>query len=102
MRGNYDVAGRKAEAVTFGWQTFNWGESLYIRNGLNAVNPDQCGRHPRGGRRYPQPLLSGAGHQRCAHRCRMDFSLEAFDEFICGQKAQLDPVRHISSAPTLP
>jgi len=38
VRGKYGVGGQ-SESVTVGWQTFNWGESLFIRNGLNAVNP---------------------------------------------------------------
>ena len=38
VRGKYDWFGQ-SEAVSVGWQTYNWGEGLFLRNGLNAVNP---------------------------------------------------------------
>jgi hypothetical protein len=88
VRGNYDVLDEK-QSVTFGWQTFNWGESLYIRNGLNAVNPiNVAGIHAAGADirslYYPVPAIS-------ARTSLPDgFSLEAFDEFIWA-KSQLDP-----------
>jgi hypothetical protein len=88
VRGNYDVLDQKEE-VTVGWQTFNWGESLFIRNGLNAVNPiNVAGIHAAGADirslYLPVPAISGRTS------LPNGFSLEGFYEFIW-DKSQLDP-----------
>ncbi len=88
VRGNYDLADQKQE-VTLGWQTFNWGESLFIRNGLNAVNPiNVAGIHAAGADirslYYPIPAISGRTSLGDG------FSIEGFYEFSW-DKSQLDP-----------
>lgn len=88
VRGTYGVLDQK-QSVTLGWQTFNWGESAFIRNGLNAVNPiNVAGIHAAGADikslYYPVPAIS-------ARTTLPDnYSLELFNEFIW-DKSQLDP-----------
>jgi len=88
VRGNYTAFDQK-EAVTLGWQTYNWGESLFIRNGLNAVNPiNVAGIHAAGADirslYYPLPSIS------LRTSLPDGFSLDAFYEFVW-VKSQLDP-----------
>ena len=88
IRGKYNEYGQ-TQTVTLGWQTFNWGESLFIRNGLNAVNPiSVAGIHAAGAdiRSLYLPVPALAARTSLPD----DFSLEAFWEFNW-QKSQLDP-----------
>lgn len=89
VRGKYGWLDQN-QTVTVGWQTFNWGESIFIRNGLNAVNPiNVAGIHTAGADirslYFPVPAVdvrtSLAG----------GFSFETFYEFVW-QKSQLDPI----------
>ncbi len=88
VRGKYDWLDQ-SQSVTLGWQTFNWGESLFLRNGLNAVNPiDVAGIHAAGADIRSLYLPVPAIDLRTS--LPAGFSLEAFWAFSWA-KSQLDP-----------
>jgi Protein of unknown function (DUF1302) len=88
VRGKYNEFDQN-QSITLGWQTFNWGESLFFRNGLNAVNPiDVAGIHAAGADirslYFPVPAID------LRTSLPAGFSVEAFWEFSWA-KSQLDP-----------
>ena len=97
LRGKYNEFDQ-SQSITVGSQTFNWGESSFLRNGLNAVNPiDVTGIHSAGADLkslyLPVPAID------LKTTLPDGFSLEAFNEFIWA-KSQLDPYGSFFSADT--
>jgi hypothetical protein len=79
----------QSQSITGGYQTFNWGESTFLRNGLNAVNPiSVAGIHAAGADIKSLYLPVPAVDVKTS--LPNGFSLEAFNEFAWA-KSQLDP-----------
>jgi Protein of unknown function (DUF1302) len=86
--GNFDVGGRSLNA-RLGQQVLNWGESTFIPNGINIVNPVDVAKLRTPGAELreallPQPMVWFA--QEISER----FTVEAFYQFKHRQ-VQLDP-----------
>lgn len=88
VRGTYDIADER-QTVTLGYQTFNWGESTFLRNGLNAINAiDAAGIHFAGADLRSLYLPAPSIDLRTT--LPWGLSLEVFNQFVW-TKTQLDP-----------
>ena len=86
--GGFDLGGRKLN-VRLGQQVVNWGESTFIPNGINVINPVNLSRLRAPGSELkealvPQPMIWAA--QQLSDR----LSLEGFYQFK-HRKVQIDP-----------
>lgn len=39
VSGRFDLFGKRSTGVRIGWQVISWGESTFIQNGINIINP---------------------------------------------------------------
>jgi len=86
--GNFDVAGHSL-SLRFGKQVINWGESTFIGNSINVINPVDVARLRAPGAELkeallPTPILSAA------FQLTSDLSVEAI-WLTAYDKTQIDP-----------
>ena len=89
VTGGFDVSGMAVD-MRFGWHVLNWGESTFIPNGINAINPFDVSKLRLPGSELREALLP-AGLASASVAPTETLTLEGFYQFDW-EETHIDPV----------
>ena len=89
VTGGFDVGGMAVDA-RLGWHVLNWGESTFIPNGVNAINPFDVSKLRLPGSELREALLP-VGMVSLSVAPTDDLTLETFYQFDW-EETHIDPV----------
>ncbi len=89
VTGGFDVSGMALD-VRLGWHVLNWGESTFIPNGINAINPFDVGKLRLPGSELREALLP-VGMASASVAPTETLTLEGFYQFDW-EETHIDPV----------